>query len=650
MKQADLLWEQGQALSRQFNDVYFSRNKGISETAYVFLDQNYLPQRWQGKPYFVIGETGFGTGLNFFSTASRWLQESDKKACLHFISVEKFPLRLADLKQSLSCWPELDPMLSEFIPHYPPAVPGIHHIPLFKHRVILTLMLGDVEDMLSKISASVDAWYLDGFAPEKNPEMWTPTVFEQIARLSQKGTTFSTFTAVGRVRRALAEVGFEVEKVKGYGPKREMLRGVFTKPKAPTIKKPWFALSPSENCNKHAVVIGAGIAGVTTAWALAQRGWQIDLIDQRDEIAKEGSGMPQGIVMPRISLKETTESAFHAAAYLKTLRHLNAFKRDQSDFSWQQKGVLQLASTTRILNQVETGQFHPDFVKPVSPKEASALAGIDIKYKALYFPQAGWLKPRDLCHLLIQNAAGRITLHLNTAVRRLDFEKGQWRLKNEQSQLITSSAIVVLTNAARAMQFKQSHWLPLSVARGQISEIPATQQSQHLRCAICYEGYLLPENEGKHVIGATFIKGDAHTGLRQEEHLKNQAQLVRCFPELFDFKKSEFKGHAALRAITPDRMPLVGPVPDLDFYHKWYHDLQHGKAASNYPKARYLAGLYLNTGHGARGLSTSFLCAELITSQICNAPLPVPDDICQALHPARFLIRDLKKKMNPKII
>ncbi len=654
MKQAELHWQQNQPFNTQFNDIYFSREGGMAETEYVFLSQNDLPARWQGLSRFVIAETGFGTGLNFLTTARHWLQSSDEKASLHYFSVEKYPLNKADLKRALSCWTELDDLRVELLENYPPAVDGFHHIPLVRHRIVLNLMIGEVETMLSQMTASVDAWYLDGFAPDKNPEMWTENVFQQIKRLSKKGTTFSTFTSVGRVRRALSAVGFEVEKKKGFAGKREMCRGKLFQDPDPFSGLPWFAFSPSEHHKKHAIIVGAGIAGVTTAWALARRGWQIDLVEQHEAIAREGSGNPLGILMPRVSLKESAESAFYRSAYVKAIRELSHVKKAAHDFSWQQSGVLQLAISQRILKQIKQLSCDDDFVQGVSVERASEIAGVPINEKALYFPLAGWLNPGDLCDRLAKSSEGRIKLHFNTTITRLCSKDGLWQLFVQDDQLRFKSEIVVLANATHAIKFKETNWLPLEPARGQISIRPATDTSTDIRCVICYEGYILPAVSGTHVIGATFTRGDRGTELRAEDDAENLKQLERRLPEFFDFdalegheindNETQFKGRAAIRAVTPDRMPMVGPVADFDYFRTHYHNLHKGKSEETYPKAQYLKGLYLNVGHGTKGLCSSFLSAELIASQINNEPSPVSKTVQNALNPSRFIIRLLRKR------
>lgn len=646
MKTADIQWQQGQPFSTEFDDIYFSREGGLEETEYVFMQKNGLPERWQGAESFVIAETGFGTGLNFLTTVQHWLQQSDEKACLHYLSIEKFPLSKADLEHALGCWPELEYVSTQLLANYPPAVKGFHHIPLFDRRVVLTLIFGDAEQMLPQLNARVDAWYLDGFAPDKNPAMWTLAVFNQISRLSKAGASFSTFTAAGIVRRGLQEAGFDVEKVKGFGKKREMLRGVLRQEIEASSKAPWFALPEAKNDiqnKKHAVVIGAGIAGITTAWSLAKRGWKIDVIERDNEIAQGGSGNPLGVVMPRISLGDSTESEFYDAAFFKTLRELYRLKEKFPELHWQQGGVLQLASSERIRKQIQKLDCASELAQTVSAETAGEIAGVEIDVQALYFPQAGWINPVQLCHLLLKEAGESISLHTNTDVSSIHYADGAWQSLDENQSIIMHSDVVILANAGVACKFSQTAFLPLEHARGQISLIPASAHSKQLHCAICYDGYILPETHGEHVIGASFIAGDDSTDLRSEEDVENVRQLQESLPGLFGNEIPVSTGRAALRATTADRLPLLGPVADEKFLADNYYDLHKGKPASKYISAKYLDGLYVNAGHGARGLTSAFLSAEIISSQLNHEPLAVSESTWQALCPSRFKIRKYKK-------
>ena len=213
--------------SKQFDDVYFSADNGLAESEYVFLDGNHLPCGWQAQERFTICETGFGTGLNFLTAWKCFEETTGAHQKLDFISFEKYPVESEEIELFLHRWVEFfDGRLHRLAQRYPPALPGFHRVVL-NDRVTLTLIFDDVNEAIPRVDASVDAWFLDGFKPSTNPDMWSETVFEHMARLSYEGTRFATFTAAGAVRRGLQNAGFLVEKIKGYGRKRDMTIGVF---------------------------------------------------------------------------------------------------------------------------------------------------------------------------------------------------------------------------------------------------------------------------------------------------------------------------------------------------------------------------------------------------------------------------------------
>jgi len=643
MKQANIEWKQGSPFSASFDDIYFSKDGGIAETEYVFLKHNGLPDLWKDQHQFVIAETGFGTGLNFLTTVKHWLETAGDESRLHYLSVEKFPLSKNDLKQALSVWPEFSELLDGLLEAYPPAVSGFHQLNLFDNRVILLLMFGDAEDMLSQLNTKVDAWYLDGFAPDKNPQMWTDTVFEQIARLSYESTTFSTYTVAGFVRRGLHDVGFKVKKVKGFGSKREMLTGRMSQSLNKNSTQPWFEIPECHNEEKHAVVIGGGIAGITTAWALINRGWQVELIEKHGEVAKEASGNPVGVLLPRINLEDSVDGEFYSTAYYKALREIGNISQLDDDFDWSQSGVIQLASSKRIKKQIDNLNCVKELVQNVSAEKATNLCGFEVKYQALFFPQAGWLSPKKLCEKLLDLADSKIKKYLNVEVKKIARANNQWQLFDKDDQLISQTKTIVFANAVAVKDLLHTSWLSLQYVRGQISYLPVNDKSKNLHMPICYDGYIIPEYNNQHIIGATFKPVEKSTATNIEEHKENINCLNQWLPNVFDVDENKIDGRAALRAVTPDRMPLVGPVASLKHLNNEYADLKKGKPAEKYSNAEYLPGLYVNVGHGARGLTSCFLSAEMIAAQLNNEALPVSDRVKNALHPSRFVIRALKK-------
>lgn len=226
---SSLEWRNGQPYSKTFNDIYFSTDDGLDETKHVFITQNQLEARFKSLEVqvFTIIETGFGTGLNFLVTSALWLAHSPQHAQLHFYSIEKYPLKLADLSRAHALWPQFSAISSELFNQYETLKPGTNHFSFAGGRIQLSLQVDDIAFVLPQLTKKANAWFLDGFAPAKNAEMWTVEVFAHIARLSQANSTFATFTSAGLVRRGLQAVGFKVEKQAGFGKKREMLRGTF---------------------------------------------------------------------------------------------------------------------------------------------------------------------------------------------------------------------------------------------------------------------------------------------------------------------------------------------------------------------------------------------------------------------------------------
>jgi len=643
MKQAKISWQNGQPHSDEFDDVYFSTAGGIAETEYVFLQQNRLPELWRGRSNFVIAETGFGTGLNFLTTIKHWLASADSSSILHFISVEKYPLSKHDLQQALLVWPEFNELQDELITAYPPAATGYHQRWLFDGRISLLLLQGDVLDMLNQLNAKVDAWYLDGFAPDKNPEMWSDKVFKQMVRLSYRGSRFSTYTAAGFVRRGLQSAGFEVEKVKGFGKKREMLTGAMKQNQKISSAAPWFKVAENKFESKKVAVIGAGIAGVTTACALTKQGWQVELIDKHASVAGEASGNPLGVVLPRPGLDDSPETVFYAQAYFLAVAELNSLANKNDQFNWQQTGVIQLPSSERIKKQIDNINRIKNLAKVLDAKQASRASGLDIENSCLFYPEAGYVSPASLCQALLDSVQKNINCQFNSEVKSLKKSANKWLLMNENNQLIISVDAVVLANAAAVNQFQQTAWINVQSIRGQISYMPGNELSKSINIPVCYEGYILPEQNGRHIIGATFSPNDCCTDIKIEDQNKNIAGINNWFADLFKPGEGGIKGRAGIRAASEDRMPVVGPVADEKFYQQTYYDLNKGRPANQYTDAEYLDGLYVNVAHGSRGLTSSFLCAELIAAQLSNQPLPVPEKIYHALHPARFMVRRFRK-------
>lgn len=234
MQFARIKWIDGAPYSLDFDDIYYAKANGPQESEHVFIAQNQLESRFANlsRTQFTIIETGFGTGLNFFCAAQHWLKLAPAQATLNFISIEKTPLHLLDFIKSSQNWPQFFAISEALILKYPQLHHGLNTVYLMNARIRLDIVVDDIATALPALHTCADAWFLDGFAPNKNSQMWSESVFAQLARLSGPATTFATFTSAGTVRRGLLAAGFHVHKVPGFGKKREMLTGQYAKPSA----------------------------------------------------------------------------------------------------------------------------------------------------------------------------------------------------------------------------------------------------------------------------------------------------------------------------------------------------------------------------------------------------------------------------------
>ncbi len=650
---AQLHWQNDTPEAVDFGDIYFSRNNGLHESRHVFLTGNRLRERWQQLPEkstFVIGETGFGTGLNFLLVWQLWLEVAPMDAQLFFISTELHPLTQQDLSHALSHWQELKSLSDELLLNYPVLTPGFHTLKLADGRITLLLLFGDANKTLLQLSDtqntaiknnpwSVDAWFLDGFAPAKNPQLWQNSLLTQIAFLSKVGTTLATFTAVGQVRRELSALGFSVAKVAGYGRKREMLTATMTE-KNPTpfsqLENPWLTHSAPQKKPERVIVIGAGLAGCHIARALAARHIRVTVIDRHAMPAQEASGNPQGALYTKLSANHAALTQFGMSSLQYALRH---YRHTSLHEVFSACGLLQLTEKTDQ-HLVVFLSNNPEFVHWVDKQEASDLSGIALTRGGWWLPQSGWIDPQRLCKKLLDHPL--IETRFDCAISQLQREHNAWQLYDDKQQRIDCSEHLVIACAQASTHFSQTQWLPLRAVRGQITTLPASEKSHALRCVICDEGYLTPAHQQQHCLGASFLPDDIDTDLRLNEQQHNLNLLREIAPALHEhWGNIALQGRAALRCTTPDHLPMVGALPDREIFLQHYAKLRHNAKATINQTGSYVEGLWMLTGFGGRGLCYIPLAAELLAAQMLHEPRPLPREIQQALAPARFVLREL---------
>ncbi len=695
---APLQWRDDHPYAQKFDDSYFSSAGALAEARYVFLDQNQLATRWLTlvrNQCFTIGETGFGAGLNFLSAAKLWCELTPNRGTLHFISAEKYPLHRDDLKRILAPWQNQLPLANLLIDSYPPPVPGFHRLSWPSYNIRLTLLYGDATQCFKQLRATdhplfqhcsspVDAWFLDGFAPAKNPSMWSPELFAILAGMSAESTTLSTFTAAGHVRRGLVEAGFELCKVPGFGGKRHMLKGVMPPranatgervPPSPvnapplpetatrrrrraTGQTPWYLPARNHGSTqkpvsaKQAIVVGGGIAGCTSAAALAQRGWRVTLVERNRALASEASGNPQAIIYPKLSLQQSPLSRFNLSALLFAGRFYLPFWQ-QSAFG-ARSGVVILGDTsTQLATFRQLGTLYadvPELVRALEGDQLEAISGLALAARGgLLFPALGWIKPGALCNALCCHENIRV---LNGTAADLSHTGDGWTVVDEQRRTLATAPVVILAAGMATKQFTHTQNLPLKALRGQITLVPATPASTSLRTVVCGKGFAAPAADGWHSVGATYNLDTDLLAVRAADHALNLQQIRATDTELGRLLGAapldSLRGRAAVRCTTPDYLPLLGPAPVYDTFVATYAALGRDAHADIPHCGVYWPGLYINCGHGSRGMSYAPLGAQLIADQIEGLAPPLPRDLTTALNPARFIIRDLKRhKLTP---
>lgn len=645
---------EGTPVSRDFDDVYFSNDNGLEETRYVFLGGNHLSTRFPEHPrrLFVVAESGFGTGLNFLTL---WQAFDQYRAAypeatlqrLHFISFEKFPLTAHDLRLAHQRWPELAHWAEQLQTQWPPAIGGCHRLILDDGRVTLDLWLGDINDLTDKLDDSmnqkVDAWFLDGFAPAKNPDMWSPHLFSAMARLARPGATLATFTSAGFVRRGLQEAGFTMRKTKGFGRKRDMLVGVMEQDLAIPAQAPWFARRASTS--REVAIVGGGIASALLSLALLHRGWQVTLYCADEAPATGASGNRQGALYPLLSSHDPALFQFFPAAFTFARRLYDslpvAFDHDWcgvTQLGWDEK------SQQKITQMLSLG-LPEDIAHAVTAQQVTETTGVDTGCGGIQYPLGGWLCPAELTSAAIALGQSRgLTVHYAHKVQSLS-RTAHWKLRFADGKE-AQHASVVLANGHHITQFTQTASLPVYPVGGQVSHIPTAPQLSKLRQVLCYDGYLTPQNpsNGHHCIGASYHRGETDMHYSEADQQQNRQRLVDSFPDASWAKEvdvSEGQARCGVRCATRDHLPMAGNVPDYDATLEVYQDLADSKetavSAPVHPELFMLGGL------GSRGLCSAPLLAEALAAQMSDEPVPLDRVTLAGLNPNRLWVRKLLK-------
>lgn len=587
--QSPLAWtDDGQPRSSLFGDVYFSAQDGLAESRAVFLDGCGLPDAWAGRRRFVVGELGFGTGLNIVTLLDLWRQSRPPGATLHIFSVEAFPITADEAARALGRWPELGEIAALLTSRWPGRARGRHRVDLPEFDAVLDVAIMDVAEALAGWSGRADAWFLDGFSPALNPQMWSDEVLALVGQRSAPGARAATFTVAGQVRRGLAAAGFGVDKRPGFGRKRERLEASFLGE----------AVDPT---TRRVAIIGAGVAGAAAARAVRTLGGE-PVVVEADRPGAGASGNPAALVTPRLDAGLGEAARLFAQAFGRAVQ-LYA----EVPGAVLSQGVLQLAEDPRDAERFAriavSDVFEPDALAMLDAATTTGRIG-ETAPPALDQPTALVIEPAPI---LAAWTAEVLTAH----VAALEPDGTQWRLLDaEGAEILRADAVIVATALASGDLVPT---LPVRPVRGQASWTgePASVP------AAAWGGYVLPTRHGV-LFGATHDRDDAGIDVRDDDHRRNLATLGAALP-VFAARLAgrPLQGRASVRAVSPDRLPIAGEIAP---------------------------GLYALTGFGSRGFSLAPLLAEHVAALALGAPSPIGRAQAELVAPDRFARRAARRR------
>ncbi|MBC9906164.1 FAD-dependent 5-carboxymethylaminomethyl-2-thiouridine(34) oxidoreductase MnmC [Achromobacter xylosoxidans] len=604
----------GRLYSPAYGDVYHSPSGALGQAEHVFLRGNGLPERWRGRRTFTVCETGFGLGLNFLALWKAWRDDPQRSAALHVVSLEAHPFEREDLAALLTRYaPEpLAALGRQLAAGWPVLLPGLHRLEFEGGAVTLTLGLGDAQVLASRLSVGVDAFFLDGFAPERNPRMWELPLLHNLARLAAPGATLATWACTGELRQALRTAGFEARRAPGYGGKWHMTV-------ATAVAAGSAAQGGPDGVSRHAVVVGAGLAGSGIAQALAARGWRVTVIDAgRAQGAAAHAGHVAAALTPVVARDDNARARLSRAGSLRALARWQGLPAGAAPLVC---GTVQLerdeGRSAALAGTLETLAFPEHWVRQVSRDEASALAGLPLARGGVYFGQGMLLRPDLLIEALL--ATDGVTLLPGTAARVERIGAG-WSVRDVAGAELACADAVILANAfgARAVLADSGLLDPLPrvgqmhALAGEVTLVPAQALGGGPRCIVGGEGYLLPDVGSGCVAGSTYVHGasEARIGAEGQRVTLGKAAglLGGGFPDFESLEPGSLPGWAGWRAVLPGRLPAVGELP-------------------------HAPGLWLAVGYASRGLSWSALMGDLIAARLAGEPSPLETDLAQLISP-----------------
>ena len=574
-------------------------------------------------------QLGFGHGRAFLQAWHDWQLDPVRAARLDVVAIDPAPPDAAALRQAHRGG-TLQPLAEALAAQWPPLSRNLHRLSFEGGRVRLLLAVGEPLAMLPQLQAQVDDILIDEFDMSADPQRAALRLSKGLARLAAPGAELHAAPALQALRPALVSAGFDIQ------PASTGLRARY-RPQFVPRRRGTATLPGGE---AHALIVGAGLAGCATAWALADQGWQSTVIERAEAPALQGSGNPAGLFHGIVNPQDGAHARFNRAAALLAQRTMQqAIAAGAVRGSAQ--GLLRLDTRSGAVETMRAElaalQLPAGYVQALSAAEAGALCGLPLPHPAWYYPGGGWVQPAALARHFLQLAGPATSLRVGLKVQSLRHAGGLWQLLDAAGQSLAEAATVVLANAADAPRLLQTpHW-PLQTVRGQISLYRPADGGTALRLPampLAGAGYLLPDVDGLAVFGASSHPGDADAGVRDTDHAYNLQRLARLSPASLPpagLQPAQLQGRIGWRCTADDRLPLVGAVPDEAAGRDGRFE-----RVEDWPRQ---PGLHVFTGLGSRGISWAELGAQVLAARISGAPVPLEASLVDALDPARFALR-----------
>lgn len=589
MKKAKLIFKDNTPFSLDFDDFYFNSKDGLNESKFVYTHSF----EWKNQENFIIAESGFGIGLNFFLTLKRFLQTTPSKRPkkLFYISIEAFYIekeQLREIYQKLGFYEEFKELLEQFLKFYPKAKEGIYRF--YFEDCFLDLVFEDIA-VLKELDFKADVWYLDGFSPNKNSQMFDENLIFEVARLSKKNTQICTFSSASFLQKNLKKYGFRVEKTKGFR-KREMIKAYLENELEFKDKEAYFSRTFSSLKNKKVAIIGAGISSAVLAYELSLRGFEIDIFEKHLELGKGASGNESGILSslilkPKVNLGEFSELSFIEAS---------RFYRQILDLEF--KGVVEFAHNDLMQERFDTQRENVLF--KISKNQA-------------FLEEGGVIFPKNLVKNLFEKS--KACIYFNHEFQAYKFENGCFSLKFKNDIVKSDYAVLIYAMGADTKDFVFYDEMKLSKVRGQVTHLKPFLDTSF---ALSSKAYICPVKDDLQVIGASYDRLDTSLEPKEEDDKQNIENIAEFINK--NTKLEIIGSKVGFRSYSSDRFMIVGNAYDEVFYKEEYKALLWTKNKEQ-KLAKMSCNLYFNFAHGSRGFSTSVLAARYLCALINNEPL-----------------------------